>query len=78
MGRSSPISSNLRQFLPVPYHLGHAPNKKFKTQHYPGFIFAYGCKNPEVIVIYSGFRYLEGHFHTSFKFLDDHIWKSEL
>jgi len=51
------------------------PTQNLKPNIAPDFIFAYGCRNPEVVVIYSGFRYLKGHFCTSFKLPDDHIHK---
>jgi len=38
-------------------------------------MFVYGCRNLEVVVIYSGFKYLEGHFHVLFKLPDSHIQK---
>ena len=77
-GRNCPFL--IWQFLLVPYHLRHALNTKFKTQHCPWFYFCLRMpKSRSDYYIFwisiSGFRYLEGHFRTSFKYLDIHIHK---
>ena len=66
---------NCRKFLPAPYHLNSTQNLKPNIVLDFDFIFAYGCRNLEEIVIYSRFRYPIGYFCTSFKLLDDCIRK---
>ena len=49
------------------------PIQNLKPNIVLGFMFAYGCINSEVVVVFSGFKYLEGYFRTSFKLSDDHM-----
>jgi len=51
------------------------PIQNLKPNIALGFMFAYGCINSKVVVVYSGFRYQEGYFSTSFKLPDGHIQK---